>query len=160
MTAVIKTYGINGLLEWHGYIESNGVKMKVDFTGGTTTAYGVSPAIFTTKDPLTQHIIENSNKFKSGRIRLVRSAELTGEKQPASGNQRTTANSQQPADNGQQPSDKKEAAEVRTITVADKTEAIEWLKENYPEKNYLATNLRTKQAFDAACTECGVQFEF
>ena len=72
----MKTYGINGLLEWHGTIHSNGVNMKVDFTNGSTTAYGVAPATFMTKDELTQNIIEHSDEFKSGRIKLIRNVEL------------------------------------------------------------------------------------
>lgn len=72
----LKIYGIHGLLEWHGIIHSNGVQMRVDFTNGSTTAYGVAPATYQTKDELTQRIIENSDEFKSGRIRLVRKIEL------------------------------------------------------------------------------------
>lgn len=67
---------MNGLLEWHGQVHSKGVRMKVDFTNGTVTAYGVAPATFMTKDALTQHIMENSDEFKSGRIFLVRSVPL------------------------------------------------------------------------------------
>lgn len=68
-----KTFGINGLLEWHGLVESHGVKMKVDFTNGSVTAYGVAPATFTTTDALTQYILENSEQFKKGKIQLLRS---------------------------------------------------------------------------------------
>ncbi len=66
-----KVCGINGLLEWHGIVNSHGVNMKVDFTNGSVTAYGVSPATYVTCDELTQHIIENSDQFKKGRIRLL-----------------------------------------------------------------------------------------
>jgi len=80
-----KTYGIIGLLEWHGIVNSNGVRMKVDFTNGSVTAYGVAPATFTTEDALTQHLMENSQQFKDGKIKIVRqvalspSAEVTAE---------------------------------------------------------------------------------
>lgn len=47
----------------------------------------------------------------------------------------------------------------KTVKVADKAEAVEWLKENYPEKEYTSVKLRAKAAFDAACQECGVKFE-
>ena len=46
------------------------------------------------------------------------------------------------------------------IKVADKPDAIEYLKERFPEKGYTAVKLRTKTAFDAACKECGVEFVF
>lgn len=78
-----KTYGIHGLLEWHGTIHSNGLKMRVDFTNGSTTAYGVAPATFVTKDELTQNIIEHSEEFKSGRIKLIRTLVLEEDKKAA-----------------------------------------------------------------------------
>jgi len=78
-----KTYGIDGLLEWHGIIECGGAKMKVDFTNGSVTAYGVAPASFTTENEMTQFFIENSKQFKGGRIRIVRSIELKYDKQEA-----------------------------------------------------------------------------
>lgn len=45
------------------------------------------------------------------------------------------------------------------VEVADKAEAIEWLKEHHAEKGYTAAKLRTKSAFEEACAECGVVFE-
>ena len=71
-----KTYGINGLLEWHGSIKSGDIKMKVSFTNGGVTAWGVAPATFTTSDELTQHIIEHSEQFVDGKIKLIRSVSL------------------------------------------------------------------------------------
>lgn len=91
-----KTYGINGLLEWHGYVECSGVRMKVDFTNGSVTAFGVAPATFTTENSLTQHIIENSEQFRKGRIKCVMSValpddepkqEVRGKKQEVSANE-------------------------------------------------------------------------
>lgn len=58
--------------------------MKLDFTNGSTTAYGVAPATFITKDEITQRIIENSDEFKSGRIKLVRKVELPDEEKKGS----------------------------------------------------------------------------
>ena len=82
--AYYKTYGIFGLLEWHGYVTSGTTRMKVSFTNGSTSAWGVAPATFTTKDALTQHIIENSDQFKGGRIRLVRSVAIAEPTKPQS----------------------------------------------------------------------------
>ena len=42
--------------------------MKVSFTGGNMSAFGMNPATFTTEDTLTQIIIENSQLYKRGRI--------------------------------------------------------------------------------------------
>ena len=48
---------------------------------------------------------------------------------------------------------------VRTVDVPDKAAAIEWLKENYPDKGYTTTKLtRNKEEFNNACAECGVVF--
>lgn len=71
-----KTYGMEGLLEWHGSVNCGGVRMKVAFTNGSATAWGVAPATFTTEDELTQHIMENSDLFKDGRIKVIRSVQL------------------------------------------------------------------------------------
>jgi hypothetical protein len=52
-----------------------------------------------------------------------------------------------------------EAKTVRTVDVPDKAAAIEWLKENYPDKGYTTTKLtRSKEEFNNACAECGVVF--
>ena len=159
----IKTYGINGLLEWHGIVQSGSVKMKVDFTNGSVTAYGVAPATFTTKHELTQHIIENSDMFKSGRIKIYRMVELPGSEEPAvaeaneAGQVGKDDTSNEPT-NAANVSD--ETAGVQTIKVADKAEAVEWLKSQYPEKGYSSVKLRSKEAFENACKECNVKFEF
>ncbi len=92
-----KIYGIVGLLEWHGIVNSNGVNMKVEFTNGSVTAYGVAPATFTTENALTQHILENSDQFKSGRIRLLKVVELPEEKSTAPEPKPTPVTSRPPA---------------------------------------------------------------
>lgn len=58
--------------------------------------------------------------------------------------------------NGRGPDD---GITVRSVDVPDKAAAIEWLKENHPEKGYTATKLGSQKAFDAACAECGVEFK-
>lgn len=80
----LKIYGIHGLLEWHGSIHSNGASMHLDFTNGSTTAYGVAPATYMTKNELTQNFIEHSDEFKSGRIKLVRTVKLEDDKKTTS----------------------------------------------------------------------------
>ena len=155
----IKTYGINGLLEWHGIVSAGNVKMKVDFTNGSVTAYGVAPASFTTKDALTQHIIENSDMFKGGRIKLVRRVEL-----PLSVAEANEAGQVGKDDTSNEPINaanvSDETAGVQTIKVADKAEAVEWLKSQYPDKGYTSVKLRSKEAFENAQKECNVKFEF
>lgn len=163
----IKTYGINGLLEWHGTLQSHGIKMKVDFTNGSVTAYGVAPATFTTKDELTQHIIENSEMFKKGRIKVIKSVMLP-EEQPKQ-QPKPAAMAPKPEPTG----DAKPAAAVteeeagepaaadggNVVKVSDKSEAIEWLKEHFPEEGYTAVKLRTMAAVIEAGKKHGVVFD-
>lgn len=59
-------------------IECGKATVKVHFSGGSLTGYGVTPAEFTTQNPMTQAIIENSKDFKSGKIFLLREIEGTG----------------------------------------------------------------------------------
>ena len=156
----IKTYGINGLLEWHGVIHSGGIKMKVDFTNGSVTAYGVAPATFITKHELTQHIIENSEEFKSGRIKLVNKNQLPEAvsaivEEKIEDTNETPAVQKEVVENDEAPAD----GGVQKVSVSDKSEAVEWLKEHYPEKEYNGFKLRGKDAFAAACKECNVEFD-
>ena len=77
--ATIKVYGMDGLIEWHGTVKYGSHSMSIAFTNGGATAFGVNPATFTTSDSLTQYVIENCDKFKEGRIHIVRKIELPGE---------------------------------------------------------------------------------
>lgn len=78
MNAKRKTYGVSGYMEWAALIECGKATVKVHFSGGSLTGYGVTPAEFTTQNPMTQAIIENSKEFKSGKIFLLREIEGTG----------------------------------------------------------------------------------
>lgn len=170
----IKTYGIRGLLEWHGIVSAGKIKMEVSFTNGSTTSVGVSPASFITKDELTQFVIENSDQFKNGRIVLVREIEVPDDEATkarkekacagASAIEESTINpplSMDGEDGAQEQADRdEETTGVEPIVVSDKSEAIEYLKEHFPERNYTATSLRGKGAFEAACSACGVVFVF
>lgn len=78
MKAKRKTYGVSGYMEWVALIECGKATVKVHFSGGSLTGYGVTPAEFTTQNPMTQAIIENSKEFKNGKIFLLREIEGTG----------------------------------------------------------------------------------
>ncbi|MDE7381319.1 MAG: hypothetical protein K2N03_04240 [Muribaculaceae bacterium] len=66
------TYCVDGLIEWHVMIKAGRVEIPISFTGGHLSGYGVSPAEFTTADPVLQHAVEDCSYFKSGRIRILR----------------------------------------------------------------------------------------
>lgn len=68
----IRTYGVNGFMDWQCEIPVGRARAIVHFTGGTMTSYGVTPAEYSTGDPVKQRIIENSSYFKNGRIKFLR----------------------------------------------------------------------------------------
>lgn len=189
-----KTYGVSGLMDWTTQIKTGKVSVSVHFTGGALTAYGVTPAKYSTSNPFFQSVIENSEQFKSGRIMLLgemevpddaatkarkaRMAAKAAEKPapvpetpapvveepvtPTTPAKESPAESEQPTGETQDETLQGDGddADGDKIKVADKPDAIEYLKERFPEKGYTAVKLRTKTAFDAACKECGVEFEF
>lgn len=60
--------------------------------------------------------------------------------------------------NGEESGEGTDGDGVQTIEVGCKADAVEWLKERYPEKDYNGNNLRANAAFEAACNEAGVKF--
>ena len=189
-----KTYGVSGLMDWTTQIKAGKGSVSVHFTGGALTAYGVTPAKYSTSNPFFQSVIENSKQFKSGRIELLGTMEVPDDaatkarkarmaakaaEKPAKDEQshvtetpvpatpapvaeETPAEEVQPTGETQDETLQGDGddADGGKIKVADKNEAIEYLKEHFAEKNYTATSLRTKTAFEAACNECGVEFVF
>ena len=159
MPKFIKTYGIHGLLEWHGMLRAGSVSMKVSFTNGVTTAYGVSPATLITKDELTQFVVEHSNRFKDGTIKLISARIIPGTdtdktESPAKADGAFVDLGKAYTLDGEQNTDNND----RVITVNSKSDAVEYLKDNFKDKGYTSVKLRTKEAFDTACKECGVRF--
>lgn len=67
------TYGVADLIDWNARIPVGKAAMSVHFTGGALTKYGVTPAEFTTTDPFTQRVIEDSEYFRTGKITVLRS---------------------------------------------------------------------------------------
>lgn len=199
-----KTYGVSGLMDWTTQIKVGKGAVSVHFTGGALTAYGVTPAKFSTSNTFFQNVIENSEQFKSGRIQLLGTMEVADDAatkarkarlaakaaaMPVKEGQNTVqenAVSETPAPVAEEPvtptvpvgetpaeevqptgetqddtlQGDGEDADGGRVKVADKSDAIEYLKEKFPEKGYTAVKLRTKTAFEAACKECGVEFVF
>lgn len=181
----VKTYGVPGLTEWHGKLKAGSIEVSASFVGGTASPSGAQPAYFMTKDPIVQFVIEHSKEYKSGFIILVMSQDVAGEHPrmavpkpapvpetpapvveepitPTAPAKESPAESEQPTGETQDETLQGDGddADGSKIKVADKPDAIEYLKERFPEKGYTAVKLRTKTAFDAACKECGVEFVF
>ncbi|MDE6246639.1 MAG: hypothetical protein K2M41_02200 [Muribaculaceae bacterium] len=70
------TYGVYNLIEWHALLRLGKASVKVHFSGGSITTQGVTPATFTTADPVIQFAIERSPEFRNGKIKVVRRSPL------------------------------------------------------------------------------------
>lgn len=58
-------------MDWVAIIRVGKTSFHIPFKGGSMTAYGIVPATYMTADKAMQHIIENSDYFKGGKIVLV-----------------------------------------------------------------------------------------
>ena len=76
------TYGAPRLVDWVAQIKAGAATVRVHFTGGALTSYGVTPAEYTTGNPFIQKVIENSSYFKEGRIILLRRTQVEEPKNP------------------------------------------------------------------------------
>lgn len=66
------TYGVMGMMEWIALIPAAHNTVRVRFSGGSMSGYGVTPATFTTTNPVVMEMIEKSEYFERGKIRLIR----------------------------------------------------------------------------------------
>lgn len=160
-----KTYGVSGLMDWTTQIKAGKAMVTVHFTGGALTAYGVTPATYSTTDAFFQRVIEGSAQFRSGKIALLSEMEVGGNPGAADA-ARTVAKDKATvgaadaalteakgeAENGDE--------DGTVVEVPDRYDAVVYLKEHFPDKGYTSTALRTKAAFDAACRAHGVRFVF
>lgn len=65
-------YGVYGIMEWQALIHTGRSSVRIPFTGGMLSAYGVVPATFSTANPALQRLIEQSAYFRRGKIVRVR----------------------------------------------------------------------------------------
>lgn len=139
------------------FFDETGHTIEVNFKGGVQID---STAKFTTSDEKVQKKLEESSGFNRDyyleSVREENGEPLNGELKTENGELNTPTAAAVPA-----AAEEAEAAEGNgnVVEVSDKSEAVEWLKEHYPEKNYTSSKLRGK-AFEEACKECGVEFVF
>ncbi len=114
------TYGVYNIIEWHTLIPMGKAVVKVTFSGGAITTSGITPATYTTTDPIVQFAIEQSAEYKSGKIQVVRKSLLKEEFELEH--------------NAPKPKIKQEAAENTEVTEADKAEQSEAPGEPAPEE--------------------------
>ncbi len=139
----VKTYGINGLSEWHGKVKAGSIEVAVSFTGGTASPSGALPAYMVTKDPITQFVIENSKEFKNGFIHLQMSQEIPGA-HPRMAMAKPEA---------QNPAPKAALKEYPDVTKTQEAKAV--LQNEY---NYNVENIRSRAAAHEAAKEVGISF--
>jgi len=130
--------------------DESGRSIEVNFKGGLHVD---STAKFSTSDEKLQEALEKCSGFK-------RDFYLDSVYEDSHTN--VKAETKPSANKNEKPSAKEDEnkASGAVVKVADKADAVEWLKENHPDKGYTANKLRSEAAFTAACQECGVTFEF
>lgn len=65
-----KRYAIHGKVEMSVLIPVNNAKLRVNFTNGVINSNGITPATFSTSDPVVQTAIENNRLYEKGLIKL------------------------------------------------------------------------------------------
>lgn len=68
-----RTYGVYGLMEYTAVIPVGKGHFHVRFSGGCMTAYGVTPATYTTDNPAVMRLIEQSLPCRRGVIKKIKS---------------------------------------------------------------------------------------
>ena len=71
-----KTYCVEGMLDYVAQVSADGITLDLHFKGGIISQYGVVPAHYTTDNPLIQRVIEKSEGFTRGRIKLLEQEEI------------------------------------------------------------------------------------
>ena len=151
-----KTYGVPGKIETVLVLRAGASRAVIAFKGGSIVDFARKPACYATSDPLHQAIIENSEQFRRGEIRLLSAIDMGGDAAdaapadaPAGAGAALAAGAVGAAGDG---------VALEEVRVATKADAVEWLKGKFPEKGYTATSLRTSAALEASAQECGVRF--
>lgn len=162
------TYGAPRLVDWVAQIKAGSATIMVHFTGGALTAYGVTPAEYTTTNQFIQRVIENSKYFKEGRIVKLRSTKIQ-ESQKAKDNTkaedtasvRVASLQQKEASNAKvrvREIDKGEDANgsiFTSVEVSCLPDAQAYLQENFNISSY---KIRSCEAAQQAAFEHGVKF--
>lgn len=71
-----KRYAIYGKVEMSVLIPLNNAKLRVNFANGVITPSGITPATFSTSDPIVQTAIENHRLYIKEMIKLEKSFKI------------------------------------------------------------------------------------
>lgn len=161
------TYGAPRLVDWVAQIKAGAATVRVHFTGGALTTYGVTPAEFTTSNPFVQKVIEGSPYFKEGRIMILRRTEIEEPVKPAPRQDRETPLTSASAsaqiereETGPESADETEAADaveavILNVGVTCLQDAQAYLQENFGISSH---KVRSCEAAQKAAAEHGVRF--
>ncbi|MDE7441688.1 MAG: hypothetical protein K2M69_05960 [Muribaculaceae bacterium] len=172
-----KTYAIFNLAEKHTTFHLGKTKVHVSFTGGQVTKQGVTPATFTTADPIVQLAIEHSADFKRGAISLQSQYPVQGEvnvgknqrkpsRKPAADAQQgepealapeQTAGALQEAASTEEDQDQQEGGKADVIEVSCRDVAKQYLQEHYGEN---PAPLRRIADIQECAAKYGITFNF
>lgn len=159
------TYGVYNLIEWQALLGAGRARVKVPFTGGSITTQGVTPATYTTENPVIQFAIERSPEFRSGKIKVVRRVRLEGEIE-------IERNASGPTDGGNVRMDEEESGDTdgaHTEDVAAQApgpermeftcndDAKDWLEQKW---GFVRSKLRTREDIVTAGRRKGVEIVF
>ncbi|MBD5201798.1 MAG: hypothetical protein HDS81_00570 [Bacteroidales bacterium] len=167
-----KTYGTPRLVDWVAQIKAGSASVRVHFSGGALTSYGITPAEYTTSNPFIQKVIEQSSYFKEGRITLMRESnvpesnggiKVSGRKPKERATNPVSADTKQVAATAQNATVNNTSTDVKPDETADFTkvaisclqDAHAYLQENYGISSY---KVRSYEAAQKAAAEHGVQF--
>ena len=64
-------YGVYGVMEWVALVPVGRSTLKIHFEGGSMSGYGIRPATYETDHPGVRRIIERSEWYRRGRIKLI-----------------------------------------------------------------------------------------
>lgn len=67
-------------MEWHPVFKVGRSRLQISFTGGNLCGGAATAASFETSDPVVQRVIEDSDYFQNGKIRLARTWDETPQK--------------------------------------------------------------------------------
>lgn len=173
------TYGAPRYMDWVAQLKVGAATVRIHFTGGALTAYGVTPAEYTTTNPVIQRVIEQSQYYKEGRIVKLRSTTVT-EPKGAGRPKKATPKPQTPAhtpaveqteaveqtpvfteNEPPRPTEVETPAEetptegLKEVEVSCLQDAQDYLQQNFGISSY---KVRSKAAAQRAAAEHGVMF--
>ena len=155
-----KKYGIDGLMEYQGCFHAGKTEINVHFKGGMLTAYGVTPATFSTDNKLIQFVIENSREFKGGRIKLIEAdyseEEILAAREAAQKQAEALAQQQAAAEAAAKAQQQSEPSEGRSVMkFSDWGEARQWLL----DQGVAASELTGNKKISAKAEQLGYTLE-